>query len=328
MEENIILYLDDNEFALQLKSAATGDPGLAHNFFRQFRYNLLRSNNDHYGAIQEALRILEKCKSANPEAYMIIHKGAPYYWIALSSFIINDFETAAYFFDAAASEDMSNDPGKRTPALLFMVLDSSDQRQAAWELTKMAENQLKIMVDKYNKIPQSCQLTIDQVKHNFLERAITDKQDWRTLVTAWISFMLEAGYRFRTLNLRTREGTWKPFYMHLFKGCVLFESLLKANPNINVPETELGSILACNKEVRNQLGVKGSITTGGFTFPDLISDIPDEITGVQSDIEFVARLRNTVGHNLGWKVTIQSEQYLRIVFKVSNACLHTISTIY
>src|SRR5262249_23315613 len=53
------------------------------------------------------------------------------------------------------------------------------------------------------------------------------------------------------IEIRVEQGTAEPFFTHLFKGCVLFESLLKANTK-NTPTAKLlGSILG---ELKDDLG--------------------------------------------------------------------------
>jgi len=44
---------------------------------------------------------------------------------------------------------------------------------------------------------------------------------------------IEWDYRSTLIELRPGDGTAEPFFIHLFRGCVLFESLLKANPKDN-----------------------------------------------------------------------------------------------
>ena len=247
----------------------------------------------------------------------------------MSAFFLHDFQSATFFFDAAALEDMKNHPASRTPALLFMILDSQNPKQAAQDLTHKAEDWLSTMIDEYNQYPSSVAITIEQVRRDFLERAITDHREWRTLVTSWVSFLLEWSHRFHILNLRVEDGTWEPFYLHLFKGCILFESLLKSEPNGLVIEDTLGKILNNpNSYARTRLGITRRINTGNATLTDILHDVATANSDIQTDIEFTARLRNTVGHNLGWATRINLLEYSQLAKKVSNSCIHVISTLY
>lgn len=321
--------IDADELRRRLQAAATGDTVLAHRFFEHFRFIEFYKKKDYLAAFNSAVDILTELKGLNIQAYGTIHKGYIFYFTAISAFLLHDFQSAAFFFDAAASEDIKNDPNPRAPSLLFMILDSQNPNQAAQELTQIAERWLMTMVNEYNHCPDALGITVEEVRQHFLERAITDHREWRTLVTSWVSFLLEWSHRFHILNLRIEDGTWEPFYLHLFKGCLLFESLLKSEPNGQVVEDTLGQILNNpNSYARARLGITRRINSGNATLTDILHDSATAPSDIQTDIEFTARLRNTVGHNLGWATRIDLADYSMLAKKVSNSCLHAISTLY
>lgn len=319
--------ISDNELRLRLQAAATGDPHPAHQFFAQFEYNDNLQRGDLLNTYDKIISLLQHLSELDAQAYERIHKGVPFYFGAMCAFILHKYQDAVYLFDAAASEDIKNDPGQRTPAILFMALDANNPDQAAKQLTEIADRKLGNFVDVYNKVIGSQAITSQEVKSRFLEHAVSDRLEWRTQATAWISFLLEWNYLYILQDIRGQAGTWEPFYMHLFKGCVLFESLLKANPTEAVPQDTLSRILNQNWGIRNRLGIVERITTRA-TFPGLLANLPGAGSNMQTAIEFVARLRNTIGHNLGWNVAILPEQYIQMVVRVTNVCLHTISTLY
>lgn len=323
------VQIDADELRRRFQAAATGDPVVAHEFFAHFQFITYYGNQDYLASFNSAIDILTRLKALDIQAYERIHKGYIFYFLAISAFLLHDFQSAAFFFDSAASEDMKNDPNPRTPALLFMILDGQNPNQAAQELTQIAERWLRTMVDEYNRCTGSVAMTVEVVRQHFLEHAITDRREWRTLVTSWISFLLEWSHRFHILNLRVEDGTWEPFYLHLFKGCLLFESLLKSEPSGQVTEQTLGGILNdANSYARLRLGITGNVRTGGATLGDILRDAPLAATDIQTDIEFTAKLRNTVGHNLGWATRINLAEYSHLARRVSNSCLHAISTLY
>lgn len=327
--ESQFVQIDADELRRRFQTAATGDTVLAHDFFSHFPFIHHYQNKDYLSAFNSAIDILTELKRLDIQAYGRIHKGYIYYFTAISAFLLHDFQSAAFFFDAAASEDMKNDSNPRAPSLLFMILDGQDPNQAAQELTQIAERWLGTMVDEYNRAPGSVALTIEDVRQWFLVRAITDHREWRTLVTSWVTFLLEWSHRFHILNLRVEEGTWEPFYLHLFKGCLLFESILKSEPSGQVTEQTLGHILNDpTSYARGRLGITRRINTGNATLTDILRDSAAAAADIQTDIEFAARLRNTVGHNLGWATRIDLAEYSLLAKKVSNACLHAISTLY
>lgn len=321
--------INADELRRNFQAAATGDTVLAHNFFAHFPWIYHYQNREYLSAFNSAIDILTNLKNLDIRAYERIHKGYIFYFTAISAFLLHDFQSAAFFFDAAASEDRKNDPNPRAPALLFMMLDSQNPNQAARELTGIAERWLRTMVDEYNQCLGAVALTVEDVRHCFLERAITDHPEWRTLVTSWVTFLLEWSHRFYILNLRAEEGTWEPFYLHLFKGCLLFESILKSEPSGQVTEQTLGHILNDQTSyARGRLGITRRINTGNATLTDILHDASTAASDPQTDIEFAARLRNTVGHNLGWATQINLAEYSLLAKKVSNSCLHAISTLY
>lgn len=323
------VQINVDELRRRFQKAATGDTVLAHNFFAHFPFVDYYKKKDYLSAFNSAIDILTDLKGLDIQAYGTIHKGYIFYFTAISAFLLHDFQSAAFFFDAAASEDIKNDPNPRAPSLLFMILDSQNPNQAAQQLTQIAERWLRSMVDEYNHYPDSVGIAIEEIRQHFLERAITDHREWRTLVTSWVSFLLEWSHRFHILNLRVEDGTWEPFYLHLFKGCLLFESLLKSEPNGQVVEDTLGQILNNpNSYARARLGITRRINSGNATLTDILHDTATAPSDIQTDIEFTARLRNTVGHNLGWATRIDLAEYSLLARKVSNACLHAISTLY
>ncbi len=324
-----IEHIDADELRRRLQTAATGDPVVAHKFFEHFPFIAYYKNQNYLASFNSAIDILTDLKGLDLQAYERIHKGYIFYFSAISAFLLHGFQSAAFFFDSAASEDMKNDPNPRTPALLFMILDGQNPNQAAQELTQKAEVWLSTMVDEYNRCAGSIAITVEEVRRHFLERAITNRHDWRTLVTSWVSFLFEWSHRFHILNLRVEDGTWEPFYLHLFKGCLLFESLLKSEPSGQVTEETLGGILnEPTSYARPRLGITGRVRTGGATLSDILRDAPLAATDIQTDIEFTAKLRNTVGHNLGWATRINLAEYSHLARRVSNSCLHAISTLY
>jgi hypothetical protein len=68
------------------------------------------------------------------------------------------------------------------------------------------------------------------------------KKHHRTLVSTFISFLAEWDYRSRLIDL-SDAGSKEPFFSHLFRGCLLFESLLKANDCKPPTRRTLGKML-------------------------------------------------------------------------------------
>ena len=115
-------------------------------------------------------------------------------------------------------------------------------------------------------------------------------------------------YRSTLIELRPGDGTAEPFFIHLFRGCVLFESLLKANPKNIPPPTRhtLGRVL---QYLHSHLSTPANIDIGGTDFPTVLSDLSAADHSITTAVKFAGKVRNTVGHNLVWKATLEKWQY-------------------
>jgi hypothetical protein len=133
-----LVRLSQEEFKRRFQAAATGDPVPAHDFFARLPFVAYYEAKDFLNAFNSAVNSLSDLKCLDFQAYESIHKGYIFYFTAISAFFLHDFIAAAFFFDAATAEDMKNEPGARTPALLFMILESQNPNQAAREQTALA----------------------------------------------------------------------------------------------------------------------------------------------------------------------------------------------
>lgn len=319
--------VDDQELKAQLMHAATGDPKPAHDFFTQFDFNIYRNNGQHLLAYNRAIHLLQKLNTLDPNSYNSIHKGVPFYFTAMSAFLLHNYTHAVYFFDAAVSEDLRNDPGSRTPAIMFLEMDGKTEDQAALDLSKKAEQTLQYYLDMYAQSLLHSSISIEDVRRKFLTRAVKDRPQWRTLATSFISFILEMSHLSLLREIRPSEGTWEPFFIHLFKGCVLFESLLKANPTVPSQNNTLGKILK-DERFKDRLQISRSLYTSCSNLADLLVNVPSPYHHIQDDLEYTARLRNSLGHNLGWQVSMTPTQYSILTEIVMNSTLHCIAALY
>jgi hypothetical protein len=167
------------------------------------------------------------------------------------------------------------------------------------------QNRIEDAISDYNRRPgrPAGLPRTNSGQENFLRIAVSKgKEGWRSLATALISYFLEWDYRSTLIELRAGDGTAEPFLIHLFKGCILFESLLKANPKDAPPSTELtlGAVL---KYLSPRLGIP-NIVIGNTDFPMVLNDLSSANDSIPTALQFAGRVRNTVGHNLGWKVAL------------------------
>jgi hypothetical protein len=230
-------------------------------------------------------------------------------------------------FDAAVSEDLEHyptDPGK--PALLFMQLNVEDENHAAWPIVKNIVAKLEAAIDDYNGRDDSQTLTIDDVRQHFLRHVLEqNRTPLRTLTTTFVSFLLEWDFRSRLIDV-SKAGSREPFYMHLFKGCLLFESLLKANPKKEVCKTAKLSTLV-NQKLLKCLSIK-KIETSSPSFDTIVQSL-ESSQPLKSAIQCTVKTRNMLAHNLVWVAeSLNALSYDLLAKNISVSCLHAIACLY
>ena len=307
---------------------------LADAFFGQFEYVQDRAVGNHSAALDKGLGLLAKCEELEPDVYRRIHKGTPFYWIGMAAFAVHDYQTAVFFFDAGVSQDLARgaDPILHpTPGLHFIQLEGHQPSQAARDLVRATESRVESAIVDYNrrtgKAAEATPLELAELRGSFLRRAVSPGgEHLRTLATAFISFFLEWDHRSFLLRLRSGNGTTEPFFLHLFKGCLLFESLLKANPR-NAPPAgrPLGQVL---QHLHRELGIPNDLAIGGVDFPTILNSLPSPNESITTAIEYAGKIRNTVGHNLGWDAPLTPATYDDLAAKVAASCLHAIACLH
>jgi hypothetical protein len=277
-------------------------------------------------AMESAIDLLSGVKQLAPNEYEKAHKGTPFYIMGFAAFLSHDYEAATFLFDAAAAEDMRNYSGRiDTPALLFMQLDDQSQHQLARDLVVHITATTKELVRNYNGRIGAQTLTANDIRTQFVQPILQAGQPHRrALVTTLVSFIAEWPYRSRLLNL-SDAGSREPFFLHLFKGCLLFESLLKQNPTKQLTQTTLGRVL--DQDLKAELGLnKVDVREDNFNtivrslFPNMDTEASINCTG---------KTRNTLGHNLVWATArLNAEAYALLVKNIATACIHAISNLY
>ena len=314
---------------------AASDPGSADEFFKWFSFVQELARRDYCNAYDHGVAVLHRCQQVAPEAYAQIHKGSPFYFLGMAAFQKHDYEIAVFFFDAAVSEDLrrGSDPSAgSSPALRFIQIESEEPQQAARDLVAATQNRLEAAIAGYNALPGrpvGCSsLQLREVRNCFLRRAVRPGgEGLRTLATAFISFLLEWDHMSVLTTLRSTEGTTEPFFIHLFKGCLLFESLLKANPK-NPPPKSAATLAPILRHLSSELGTPPDIKIGSIDFQTILGSLPHAGNSLPVAVEYAGKVRNTVGHDLGWRATLDRATYDSLASKVAFACLHAIACLY
>ena len=303
-------------------------------WFSRFKFAYDAVNGNPHSALRQGIDLLNKCRTLDEDAYKEIHKGGAFYWLGIASFLVNEYEMAVFFFDAAVSEDIRwgdkpNSPNP-SPAMLFMQLAGEHPRQNGKKLTELAEAGIKRWTENYNSlsgvssIPMSTQILRERLLIPSLE---PNHSTWRSIATTFISFSLEWDYRNLLLDIRIEPGTFEPFYIHLFKGCLLFESLLKENPT-KKPPPEQNSLHKVLEYLHKELGVKPNFDFNNKQWADVLNELENSRDSIEQSILLTGMVRNTIGHNIGWKDGVTKIQYQKLFMMVASSCLHVIACLY
>jgi hypothetical protein len=325
--EAVIRTVSESEIRSMLLEAADGRPEDGDAFFQRFTYT-----DGVFQTLTEGVNLLKKLKQLDNGAYVKIHKGTPFYWLGVAAFLVNDFQTATFFFDSAVSEDIraGKDPvNNSAPALRFIQIEGEQPGQAAKRLVEAMQQKIEDAIADYNKRsgrPGLSDLQLVQIRENFLRLAVSPGyENWRSLATAFISYFLEWSHRSTLMEVRPGSGTAEPFFLHLLKGCLLFESLLKANPQKRPHGTTLDPIL---KNLASDLGMSANLKIHGASFTGIVQDLSSADNEIQTAIKFAGRIRNAVGHDLGWEAAFDRSHFDRLASMIASSCLHAIACLY
>lgn len=328
--------LPKEALASMLKHCAT-DREATEAFFNNFLYVKHLFSGNYSMALDQGIELLDTLQGIDNDAYRQVHKGTPYYWLGTAAFLMHDYQTAIFFYDAALSEDIR--AGARadknpTPAMHFILLEGEKLKQAAKSLVQDSQARLQAQIQIYNGSPGRPKdvqdLTVENLREYFLRLAISpDRENWSTLSTSLISFLLEWNYRNTLLDLRVSQGTSEPFFTHLFKGCVLFESLLRSNPVI-IPQGNNLTLIKYLQASRVELNIPNDIPIGNADLPTIMNDLEtvDDDVRLETAVQFTGKLRNSLGHNLGWPTTLNKKLYQQLFQMVFSSCLHVLACLY
>jgi hypothetical protein len=148
----------------------------------------------------------------------------------------------------------------------------------------------------------------------------------RALITAFISFVAEWKYRARLIDL-IEHGSREPFFLHIFRGCLLFESILKENSRQSIPsgKVTLGNAL---QRTHGELGIPNDLNIRSCDFDAEVRGLSPHMPTTAA-IQMTGKIRNTLGHNLAWPSTsLDQSKYNLAVKNIAAACLHAVSTLY
>jgi hypothetical protein len=278
--------------------------------------------------------LLEDLCADDEDKYKIIHKGTPFYFLAWTAFFMGDYEKAVFYMDAAISEDKKNLGGKWTeyPAGRFLTLSES-RDQAAWIITQELRAEVDTQIERFKKVTNKA-LTLEKYVNEFVIPLMEDREA-RSIITALYSYVLEYSDRLILIRLRSDYGgSIEPFLVHLFKGGLIFESLIKkidteilTNKDKAEGKLTIGSFLY-DREFRKKYGVEDITEHLEKRFKTLDEIIDYFEDGKNATIAFsaVCAIRNFTGHTLARTGEFKDpEDYTQLYHQVINALFYVIA---
>lgn len=258
-----------------------------------------------------------------------MHKGTPYYFLAWTAFDIRDYERAVYYLDAALAEDIRLWPEEQWPNTpIGMVLTLQDGGTAIRIIQEIRGKFCGII----SQLRRDIQITIDLKA--FIEKFVLavirkDKKN-RSIVSSLYSFILEFYDREKMLLLRSSEGgTIEPFLMHLLKGVVIFETLIKEVAKRNVWKMDSGNQNGNDIKTLGNLNYCSAFTSKYCRLKDqvtihYIQDVLNLISknDLETAINVTYLLRNKVSHDLRWDdIFDKPVNYEKLFRQIINAIL-------
>lgn len=248
-----MINLSDNEIKAILQTIPI-DPREEGKFFEDLRFfpgRLYFPQTKKVVQPQESLRIYEQIllqiTRVDPTRYSRMHKGTPFYLMGWLAYEMKDYEKGVFYMDAALSEDVHNIPSgwMSLPAAAFIFLDDSNLDAAAREITIEIRQEVDSQLDRFSKQARTI-VDTGALTNRFLKPNASE-HSYRSIMTALLTFLMEGKDRRAQLQLRSSHGgSLEPFITHLFKGGLIFESLLKKK--YNASGITLGKYLAAAKD--------------------------------------------------------------------------------
>jgi hypothetical protein len=264
------------------------------------------------------LRLLRRHDQARYEKF---HKGTAFWFLSWLAFDLRNYPKALFYMDAAISEDVRRAPDiwlkEPAGAFLTLAIEGEGPGQHVSRLRQVINEHLA----RFNNLSGELPLTIDDVLSGFVTGLLENPRH-RTIVSAWYIHLLEFEERVLDLELRSiGGGSIAPFLDHLFRGGLLFESVLKTlytGENLRT----LGDIFYNSPEFREEFGTGFKTSAAGIG--GILASIG---AGNLIDAFSVsAKLRNTTGHSLVWDDAFTDPDSFRKLYEHEvNAMLYVVS---
>jgi len=287
--------------------------------------------------------LLQLLSKEDSNKFSAIHKGTPYYFLAWTSFDIRNYSKSVFYMDSALGEDIRKNS--------ILSVSAEDKAREAlgnpggnlWKLTpggpatriiqQLSELITRSLHSFNSRISED--LSFDTFINQFVIENIVKDEKNRSLVSALYSYLAEAEDLYATLKIRSQGlSSIEPYLMNLFKGGLIFETLLKTlssqnswtvpRRGRNVPPTTIGAFKRCS-DFLTLFGLsENDVTTSATDLSIILAGSMND--DIKTSFSIVAQLRNLSGHDLRRDDVFQNpNDYKKLVEKEINAIYVVIS---
>jgi hypothetical protein len=334
----VYLYTDTYKEIVLEDFRSLPDARTADTLFSQYAFSriLAESPSAQIDAWEHILGIME---SDNTDRYQDLHKGTPFYFMGMASYNCDDFEKALFYMDAALDEDLRSDKDEWSlrPAGKFVLLDTENRNHAAISLVDRTRKEFEKVMTAVASAG-GLELTIEEFRNNLVRPAMVPASGKRSAVTALLSFLLEFSSRAKELSLaRGKTGTGEPFFLHLFKGALLFETLLKTSTaGLAIQSTNQKATLdklLKDPSIYSAFGFTSPPQgLGGDTFDDVLIAIKSDRNTTNDFNKRAVRvtwgIRNKTGHSMAWPYRPQLNEYEEVYQLIVGAISTTLAKLH
>lgn len=257
--------------------------------------------------------------------YRDIHKGTPFYFLGLLAFETRNYEAAIFYMNAAFVEDKRKNTSDiisclDQPAALFLQLQIKNQTGV--HITIILDTAVKNAIYLLRQCDQSGTLTPESFVKNFVRPMIAG--DDVAILSSLYAYLLESNDIYNSLQITSPCQSTDPLILNLFKGGLIFESILKHyyKKSNGKNYQQLGDINK-NKDFINDFP-EAKLGVGAKSLKDIISKA--KTFDYKTVFATASKLRNATGHNLSCELnTFNSpSHYLSLVNQEKLAVMYVI----
>jgi len=280
------------------------------NYFNELTTNMdLSNNNIHYSIANDYLDYIKYISEYHLENFHSHPKGFPYYWIGFLLFKSKHYEQAVFYLDAALAEDkhymnyLVEIEGAQVPKWITSGAASFFQlHNFEGEFEEFNIPELKCEVNKFLDVFNdkniegiNIDLYRDFIK-KFVDKFI--KSNNTAILTTLYSFIMEKKDIDNMIIFKSSYGgTIEPMILHLAKGALVFESILKTEYLNDRSKVTLGIILK-DDNFKGKMKLSSEISSSIADINDI--EVPVNNFSIVDSFTCTSKIRNTSAHNLCW----------------------------